>query len=101
MKLLLILGLICVYANTSAQSDTTKYKYCTAVVFQSFDATKWTLAVDSGQVFKGVNEMKYKDKIFVSEMDAINFLAKRGWYLINTHVMANVNATFVFRKQIK
>lgn len=100
-KLLLILGLICIYANTSAQADATKYKYCKAIVFQSLDANRNTLAVDSGQLFKGTNEMKYKSRVFVSEMEAINFLSQKGWSLINTCVTASINITYIFRKPIK
>lgn len=100
-KLLLILGLICVYVNTSAQSDTIKYKYCKAVVFQSIDINKNTLAVDSGQLFKGASEMKYKDRVFVSEMEAINFLSQKGWILVSTCVIASLNITYIFRKPIK
>jgi hypothetical protein len=99
MKKLILIALIALSFKVSAQtSDTTKYvakeQYCMVMATSKFLSTKVTITVDFGQethLFKFV-DTRVKDEAgkvvaFNSTIDALNYMASRGWVFVNAYVI--------------
>ncbi len=109
MKKVLTLALLFFAVNSFAQDTEKVEQYCKVVVTGRMLSTKVVISVDYGEersVWKD-NRLKNEDGKLVkfnSEIDALNYLGKQGWKLVNAYPIATTaNSTpvyhYVFRKE--
>jgi hypothetical protein len=109
MKKLFTFAFLFFTISSFAQDSEKVEQYCKLVVTPRLLSTKVTIAVDYGEersVWKD-NRLKNDDgKLikFNTEIDALNYLGKQGWKLVNAYpvtVGTNTNPTYhyVFRKE--
>jgi hypothetical protein len=112
----IIMALVClmtIVLNVSAQTEETQETYCMIVGTQKLFSSKCTFTVDYGQETRfidGATKMKLVDEKgetikFNSLMDACNYLAERGWTLVDAYAMIDNKQGncyhYVFKKIIK
>jgi hypothetical protein len=92
----------------SAQSDTSKIEqYCSVNVFPRLLSNKVTVDVDFGEVKSVWRDSRIKDEAgklvkFNSYIDAMNYMGRQGWKLVNSLVINSNNTTYysyLFRKE--
>jgi hypothetical protein len=98
MKKLLLLVLLSIPTFCFAQTDTTTVKpheqYCMVLATSKLFSTKVTVSVDFGQEtsFWRYNDGRIKDEQgkvvnFNSVIDALNFMATKGWLFVNAYAI--------------
>ena len=88
-KQILAISVICfmligVCSNVTAQSDTTKYKYCEVVGTQGFLSRKVSIVIDYGEETSFWADRRLKDQSgnvikFNSMIDVVNYMSSKGW----------------------
>ncbi|MBS1731023.1 MAG: DUF4177 domain-containing protein [Bacteroidetes bacterium] len=93
-KLIFILGLF-YCGGIYAQTDTTMIEqYCQVVASQKIFSNKVTIDIDFGEARGLFQTNKVKDengksKTFNTVIDALNYLGKDGWRLVNAFPISN------------
>ena len=108
MKKILTLALLFFALNSFSQDTEKVEQYCKVVVTGRMLSTKVVISVDYGEersVWKD-NRLKNEDGKLVkfnSEIDALNYLGKQGWKLVNAYPISMPNTApvyhYVFRKE--
>jgi hypothetical protein len=108
MKPLLFVVLFLFFVHVSkAQVDTIEYKYCKVMTVPvKISGYKVYAYIDSGQPCL-FNEKQYKDEKeisveFNSDIDVLNFIAKKGWiYCSVFYTPEQARTQFIMKKPIK
>jgi hypothetical protein len=108
MKSLFTLSLL-LFAFSSFSQDTSRVEqYCKLVATGRLLSNKVTISIDYGEersLWKDTRLKNDEGKLvkFNTEIDAINYLGKQGWKLVNAYPIANANNApiyhYVFRKE--
>ena len=108
MKKIIIIGIISVTSFTSfSQSDTTKIEqYCEVVATPRLLSNKVTIDINYGEeksIWKDTRLKTDEGKLkkFNTVIDALNYMGKDGWILVNAFPVINGNAQiyhYVFKK---
>ena len=83
------------------KSDSIKFTYCELVGTGRFLSNKVTVQIDFGQVTKFFSDNRYKDPasgkrvIFNSMIDALNFMGKDGWELVQAYIVTEGSGSSV------
>lgn len=108
MKNIIALALLFISFNSFSQDSSRVEQYCKVVVTPRVLSTKVTIAVDYGEqrsVWKDNRLKNEEGKLvkFNTEIDALNYLGKQGWKLVNAYPLSVPNSTpvyhYVFRKE--
>lgn len=108
LALLLAMLSLGINAQTVTKTDDGKYNvYCTVVGYNSFGFGKLKVILDMGYSSKNENSLYGEDgkKIkFNSMMEVLDYMAKRGWKLVNTYYITMVGkqnvVNYVMEKRI-
>jgi hypothetical protein len=94
---------------TSFSQDTEKVEqYCKVIVTGRMLSTKVVISVDYGEersLWKDNRLKNEEGKLvkFNTEIDALNYLGKQGWKLVNAYPITNANSApiyhYLFRKE--
>lgn len=107
MKNLILLFLFFIAFKSNAQQDTTKVEqYCEVVATGRLLSNKVTIDIDYGEersIWKDnrLREENGKLKKFNSVIDAINYLGKNGWKLVNAFPVSTSNGPMVYHYVFK
>src|SRR5687767_13079765 len=99
--------LIVIVFNSNAQQDTTKVEqYCEVVATGKLFSNKVTIDIDYGEersIWKDhrLRNDEGKLKKFNSVIDAINYLGKDGWKLVNAFPVSAGNGPMVYHYVFK
>lgn len=109
MKKLLILGCLALSLHGAAQQNNNVEQYCEVVATPKLLSNKVTIEVDYGEEksFWKNNRLKDEDgklKKFNTVIDALNYMGKMGWKLVNAFPIAAGNNSqpvyhYVFKKE--
>ncbi|MGE5108376.1 MAG: hypothetical protein ACM3H8_12575 [Sphingobacteriales bacterium] len=107
MKKTITIFLLACTLNSYGQDTTKIEQYCEVVSIGRFLSTRVTIDVDYGEERSGWKDNRIKDedgklKKFNSAIDAINYLGKIGWKLVNaypTSTDSNVRTHYLFKKE--
>src|SRR5258705_11684796 len=100
LKLLLLL--LVFFINGYSQQDSTKVKqYCEVVATARLLSNKVTIDIDYGEERSIWKDHRLRDdegklKKFNSVIDAINYLGKDGWKLVNAFPVSTGNGPMVY-----
>jgi hypothetical protein len=95
------------FAFTAFSQDTAKVEqYCEVVATGRLLSNKVTIDIDYGEersIWKDhrVKEESGKLKKFNTLVDALNYLGKNGWKLVNAFPVANANSPMVYHYVFK
>lgn len=107
MKLIILITCLCCPFISSAQSDTTKVEqYCQVVATARLLSNKVTIDIDYGEERSIWKDNRLKDetgklKKFNSVIDAINYLGKSGWRLVNAFPVSTSSGPMVYHYVFK
>jgi len=108
MKHLIFLSVLLVFVfNSNAQQDTTKVEqYCEVVATGKLLSNKVTIDIDYGEersIWKDhrLRNDEGKLKKFNSVIDAVNYLGKDGWRLVNAFPVSTGNGPMVYHYVFK
>ena len=107
MKKITLLFCLIIALETNAQQDTTKVEqYCEVVATARLLSTKVTIDIDYGEERSIWKDNRLKDengklKKFNTTIDAINYLGKNGWKLVNAFPVLNGNGPMVYHYVFK
>jgi hypothetical protein len=99
MKKLLVLFIIVLPVIAFAQADTLKVEqYCEVVATSRMFSKKVTIDIDYGEARSIWKDNRLKDedgnlKKFNTTIDALNYLGKQGWKLVNAFPMSEGSTT--------
>jgi hypothetical protein len=99
--------LLVIVFNSNAQQDTAKVEqYCEVVATGKLLSNKVTIDIDYGEersIWKDhrLRNDEGKLKKFNSVMDAINYLGKDGWKLVNAFPVSSGNGPMVYHYVFK
>ena len=98
--LLLLSSLICF-----CQDTTTVEQYCKVIVWEATLTSKVTIDVEYGEERKlwknyTLRDTNGKKQKFNSEIDALNYLGKMGWKLVNAFPVKEHAYWYLFKKEI-
>lgn len=109
MNRIIMLFCLLIAIKSEAQQDASKVEqYCEVVATGRLLSTKVTIDIDYGEersIWKDnrLKDENGKNKKFNTVIDAINYLGKNGWKLVNAFPVANGNSPmvyhYVFRKE--
>ncbi|HSU29206.1 MAG TPA: hypothetical protein VLJ68_12555 [Chitinophagaceae bacterium] len=108
MKKLIVLFFLFIALGTAAQDSTKVEQYCEVVATSRFLSNKVTIDVDYGEERSFWKDHRLRDddgklKKFNTVIDAINFLGKNGWKLVNAFPVFTGNTApiyhYVFKKE--
>lgn len=75
--------------NASHQPD----QYCIVMVSPKFFSSKVNIAVDFGRETNAANPLLQNETLAINDMsslvDALNYLAKKGWQMVNVYSVSN------------
>ena len=99
MKIILLFCCMLTFLTGSSQStETTVEQYCD-IISSRVSASKVIIEVDYGNEKRNWKSNRLKEdgklKKFNSDIDAINYMGKNGWKLVNTYTIANVSGAVV------
>jgi len=108
LALLLAMLSLGINAQTVTKTEDGKYNvYCTVVGYNNFGFGKLKVILDMGYSSKNENSLYGEDgkKIkFNSMMEVLDYMAKRGWKLVNTYYITMVGkqnvVNYVMEKRI-
>ncbi len=106
MKNFLALILLFLSFNGYSQDTSKVEQYCEVVATGRLFSNKVTIDIDYGEersIWKD-NRLKEEDgklKKFNSVVDAINYLGKKGWNLVNAFPVSSANAPMVYHYVFK
>ena len=108
MKRIFIISIILFTSFTSlSQSDSSKIEqYCEVVATPRLLSNRVTIDVDYGEERSAWRDNRIKEengrvKKFNSVIDALNFMAKDGWKLVNAFPVGAGNNTYVYHYVFK
>jgi hypothetical protein len=106
MKQNLILFFLACALNSSAEDSTKIEQYCEVVATARILSSKVTIDIDYGEERSIWNDNRIKDedgklKKFNSVIDAINYLGKMGWKLVNAFPTSNGSGPVVYHYVFK
>ena len=90
------------FMNCSAQEDESKVEqYCELVATPRLLSNRVTIDVDYGEERSVWRDNRLKQdngrvKKFNSTIDALNYMARDGWRLVNAFPVSNSNNTYVY-----
>jgi hypothetical protein len=108
MKSLFTLGLLLFTFSSFSQDSLKVEQYCKLVATPRLLSNKVTISIDYGEersLWKDTRLKNEEGKLvkFNTEIDAINYLGKQGWKLVNAYPITTTNSTptyhYVFRKE--
>jgi hypothetical protein len=91
--LILVLSTSVYSQNAIDTLSTSKYVYCQLFVTTVYEFPKGKIQIDFGQDNSFFPDARFKDevkrkfKIYSSMVDALNYMAARGWELAQTYVI--------------
>ena len=105
-KIIILLSLFC-SLNSFAQDTTKVEQYCELIATPRLLSNKVTIDIDYGEERSFWKDHRIKDedgklKKFNSVIDALNFLGKSGWKLVNAFPVFSANTViyhYVFKKE--
>ena len=107
MNKLILIALLLSSIQGKAQQDTTSVEqYCEVVATGRLLSNKVTIDIDYGEqrsMWKD-HRLKSEDgklKKFNSVIDAINYLGKEGWKLVNAFPVSSVNGPMIYHYVFK
>jgi hypothetical protein len=101
-QLLVLFAVFFIYANCSAQEDDSKVEqYCELVATPRLLSSRVTIDVDYGETRSVWRDNRLKEdngrvKKFNSVIDALNFMAKDGWRLVNAFPVSTSSNTYIY-----
>ncbi len=103
-KFSLLLFLI-LSASTLFAQENSKFVYCEIFSSMKGMSGKQVYAIDFGQKSELISDKTYKDEsgkplIFDSMIDAMNFMAKNGWELVQVYIPVSPAVRYVLKKKI-
>ncbi|MCY7422420.1 MAG: DUF4177 domain-containing protein [Chitinophagaceae bacterium] len=107
MKKLVFLLLLMVALKSNAQKDSLRVEqYCELVATPRLLSSKVTIDIDYGDERSVWNDNRLRDengklKKFNTVIDALNFLGKDGWKLVNAFPVFSTNAPSVYHYVLK
>ena len=106
MKKFFGLILLCISFTGYSQDTTQVEQYCEVVATGRILSNKVTIDIDYGEersIWKDhrLKEEDGKLKKFNSIVDAINYLGKNGWKLVNAFPISNTNGPMVYHYVFK
>ena len=103
MKRIIVSAIIlCCYVKGFTQSDTAKVEqYCEVVATPRLLSTKVTIDIDYGEERSIWRDNRLKEeggrvKKFNSVIDALNYMARDGWRLVNAFPVTTSTNTFIY-----
>lgn len=108
MKTFFIIGLLILSVTSYAQDTTKLEQYCEVVATGRILSNKVTIDIDYGEERSIWKDHRLKDedgklKKFNSVIDALNYLGKQGWRLVNAFPVTEGNGPkvyhYVFKKE--
>src|SRR5690606_20351625 len=107
MKKIILIGCLFVSFTTYAQQDTTLVEqYCQVIATSRLLSNKVTIVIDYGEersIWKD-NRIKQEDgkaRKFNTVIDALNFLGKAGWKLVNAFPASSGNEPMLYHYVFK
>ncbi|MEP6700157.1 MAG: hypothetical protein ABJA85_02530 [Bacteroidota bacterium] len=107
MKKVILFFCLCISFKSNAQKDTTRVEqYCEVVATGRLLSNKVTIDIDYGEERSIWKDNRLKDdngklKKFNTVIDAINYLGKSGWTLVNAFPVSANNAPMVYHYVFK
>ena len=107
MKTVILLFCVFIAFKSNAQRDTSRVEqYCEVVATGRILSNKVTIDIDYGEERSVWKDNRLKDengrlKKFNSVIDAINYLGKNGWKLVNAFPVANGNTPMIYHYVFK
>jgi hypothetical protein len=101
-QVLVFFAIFFIYSNCFAQEDESKVEqYCELVATPRLLSNRVTIDVDYGETRSAWRDNRLKEdngrvKKFNSVIDALNFMAKDGWRLVNAFPVSTSNNTYVY-----
>ncbi len=104
-KTITLLLLVCTL-NGFAQDTTKTEQYCQVIATERFLSNKVTIDVDYGEARNYWKDHRLKDedgkiKKFNTVIDALNYLGKMGWKLVNAFPASTGNTPVVYHYVFK
>lgn len=106
MKKIVFVILLLSSLNTYAQDTTKVEQYCQVTAQGRLFSNKVTIDVDFGEERSIWKDHRLKDeegkiKKFNTTVDALNYLGKLGWKLVNAYPVTNTNGTTFYQYLFK
>ncbi len=108
MKMIFLILSLTIFTSAFSQDTTMVEQYCEVVATGRLLSNKVTIDIDYGEersIWKDhrLKEEDGKLKKFNSVIDAVNYLGKNGWKLVNAFPVSEVNGPkvyhYVFKKE--
>jgi hypothetical protein len=106
MKKFFVLIALCISFDSYSQDTSTVEQYCEVVATARLLSNKVTIDIDYGEeksIWKDnrLREENGKLKKFNTIVDAINYLGKDGWKLVNAFPVSSANGPMVYHYVFK